>query len=79
MDDHADVDLARASVRAVADDVAGTLVGHDWLVERLLIAYLTGGHVLLEGPPGIASCLTARVCRGNMRASSAPLTCCRRT
>ena len=24
------------------------------LVERLLIAYLTGGHVLLEGPPGIA-------------------------
>ncbi|QXI64412.1 AAA family ATPase [Paracoccus marcusii] len=54
MDDHADVDLARASVRAVADDVAGTLVGHDWLVERLLIAYLTGGHVLLEGPPGIA-------------------------
>lgn len=54
MDDHSDVDLARASVRAVAGDVAGTLVGHDWLVERLLIAYLTGGHVLLEGPPGIA-------------------------
>ena len=54
MDDHSDVDLARASVRAVAGDVAETLVGHDWLVERLLIAYLTGGHVLLEGPPGIA-------------------------
>ena len=45
---------ARDSVRALADEVSATLIGHDWLVERLLIAFLVGGHVLLEGPPGIA-------------------------
>lgn len=45
---------ARDSVQALADEVSATLIGHDWLVERLLIAFLVGGHVLLEGPPGIA-------------------------
>ena len=30
------------------------LVGHDVLIERLLIAILAGGHVLIEGPPGLA-------------------------
>jgi len=47
-------DGAQAGIRALADDIAATLIGHDWLVERLLIALLVGGHVLLEGPPGIA-------------------------
>ncbi|QBX34915.1 MoxR family ATPase [Paracoccus liaowanqingii] len=54
MDALGESDVARDMVRALAQDVARTLVGHDWLVERLLIACLTGGHVLLEGPPGIA-------------------------
>ncbi|WP_265502180.1 AAA family ATPase [Paracoccus beibuensis] len=44
----------RLAVRTLADEVGRTLIGHDWLVERLLIAFLVGGHVLLEGPPGIA-------------------------
>lgn len=30
------------------------LVGHARLIERLLIGLLAGGHVLIEGPPGIA-------------------------
>jgi len=30
------------------------LVGHDALIQRLIIALLTGGHCLIEGPPGIA-------------------------
>ena len=34
--------------------LASGLVGHDTLIERLLIALLTGGHLLVEGPPGIA-------------------------
>lgn len=46
-----------ASATAVAglvDSVAAGLVGHKRLAERLVIALLAGGHVLLEGPPGIA-------------------------
>lgn len=34
--------------------VATGLIGHERMVERLVIALLAGGHVLLEGPPGIA-------------------------
>lgn len=46
--------LPREAVGALLKDVSATLVGNDWLVERLLIAFLVGGHVLLEGPPGVA-------------------------
>ena len=31
-----------------------TLAGHNTLIERLLIAVITGGHVLIEGSPGLA-------------------------
>mgnify|MGYP000894241614 FL=1 len=54
MDDQAAVDPLRAQMLGLAREVGGTLIGHGDLVERLLIAHLTGGHVLLEGPPGIA-------------------------
>jgi MoxR-like ATPase len=47
-------DGPRETVGALLQDVSAALVGHDWLVERLLIAFLAGGHVLLEGPPGVA-------------------------
>ncbi|WP_417211212.1 AAA family ATPase [Antarctobacter sp.] len=30
------------------------LIGHEGLIERLLISLLTGGHLLVEGPPGLA-------------------------
>lgn len=41
----------------VADEVAKTVVGQEIVVERVLIALLTGGHLLLEGVPGIAKTL----------------------
>ncbi len=49
--------LDRISDRPVArlvQDVAAGLIGHQRMAERLVIALLAGGHVLLEGPPGIA-------------------------
>jgi MoxR-like ATPase len=36
------------------------VVGQDAMLERLLIALLTGGHVLIEGVPGLAKTLTVR-------------------
>ena len=36
------------------------LVGLDSLVERLLIALLCGGHILIEGPPGVAKTRTIK-------------------
>jgi MoxR-like ATPase len=41
----------------VRGEVARTVVGQDAVVERVLIALLTGGHLLLEGVPGIAKTL----------------------
>jgi MoxR-like ATPase len=36
------------------------IVGQEVMLERLLIGLLTGGHVLLEGVPGLAKTLTVR-------------------
>ncbi len=44
-------------VQAVRDRVAEVVVGQDSVVERMLIALLTGGHLLLVGVPGIAKTL----------------------
>lgn len=43
--------------RAVVEQVSQTVVGQREVVERVLIALLTGGHLLLEGVPGIAKTL----------------------
>lgn len=52
-------DAARQSefARIVRQHVAETVVGQAVVVERVLIALLTGGHLLLEGVPGIAKTL----------------------
>ena len=47
-------------VNDVTQQVARRVVGQDYMVERLLISLLTGGHVLLEGVPGLAKTLTVR-------------------
>ncbi|WP_018633480.1 AAA family ATPase [Neomegalonema perideroedes] len=36
------------------------LIGHEHLVERLMIALLAGGHALIEGPPGLAKTRAVR-------------------
>ena len=48
-------DLAR--VRAT---IAGTFLGHDDVVDGLLCALLAGGHVLLEGVPGLGKTTLAK-------------------
>ena len=49
-----------ALTQSVTRQVARRVVGQDYMVERLLISLLTGGHVLLEGVPGLAKTLTVR-------------------
>ena len=47
-------------VQNILEQVGRRLVGQDYMVERLLIGLLTGGHVLLEGVPGLAKTLTVK-------------------
>jgi MoxR-like ATPase len=42
---------------AVRQRVAEVVVGQDEVVERILIALLTGGHLMLQGVPGLAKTL----------------------
>ena len=49
-----------ALVQNILEQVARRVVGQEYMVERLLIGLLTGGHVLLEGVPGLAKTLTVR-------------------
>jgi MoxR-like ATPase len=49
-----------ALVENVMQQVGRRVVGQEYMVERLLIGLLTGGHVLLEGVPGLAKTLTVR-------------------
>lgn len=45
-------------VQPLMDEVGKVVVGQQYMVERLLIGLIAGGHVLLEGVPGLAKTLT---------------------
>ena len=47
-------DGLRGRILALRDGLSHGLIGADRLVERLLIGLLTGGHLLIEGAPGLA-------------------------
>ena len=49
-----------APVEQVLFEVRRMIVGQDRLLERLAVALLAGGHVLLEGVPGLAKTATVR-------------------
>lgn len=46
--------------RAIVQEIKRVIVGQDILIERLLIALLSQGHVLIEGLPGLAKTLTVK-------------------
>jgi len=47
-------------IEAVRVEAAKAVVGQDELIGQFLIALLVGGHVLLEGVPGVAKTLSSR-------------------
>ena len=53
----------------ILKEVARRVVGQEAMVERLLVGLLTGGHILLEGVPGLAKTLAVRSLAETIRAS----------
>ena len=47
-------------VRLLKGEIAKNIVGQEMLVDRLLVGLLTGGHILLEGLPGLAKTLAVK-------------------
>jgi MoxR-like ATPase len=55
------LDRTRRVVAGIAEAFSAKVVGQENLRETLLIGLLTGGHILLEGVPGLAKTTAARV------------------
>ncbi len=65
------VDRDATETRQVFTEIKRVIVGQDHLIERLLVALLARGHILLEGVPGLAKTLAiktvAQVAGGTFR------------
>src|SRR3712207_4205841 len=53
-------EAARDALEDALFEVKRVIVGQDAMLERVLVALLAGGHVLLEGVPGLAKTLTVK-------------------
>lgn len=56
-----DLDELSKSINSVRCELKKVIVGQDNMIEHLLVAMLTGGHVLLEGVPGIAKTIAVKL------------------
>ncbi len=55
-----DVVEFRQTVRAILNELSRVIVGQQELLELVIIALLSGGHILLEGVPGLGKTLLVR-------------------
>lgn len=56
-----DLGSFQSSVQTLKDELGKVIVGQEQMVELLLAAMLADGHVLIEGVPGVAKTLTAKL------------------
>jgi MoxR-like ATPase len=55
-----EITAAHETVKRLREEIARVVVGQSALVDRLIIAVLIRGHILLEGLPGLAKTLVAK-------------------
>jgi len=49
------------SINAIKQELGSVIVGQSKMIDQLLVAILSNGHVLLEGVPGVAKTITAKL------------------
>ena len=54
-----DFERTTSFIQAVRERIGTVVVGQEVVVERLLTSLFTGGHILLQGVPGVAKTLLA--------------------
>lgn len=62
-------------IAALATWVGDGLVGHGALVERLMVGLLAGGHLLVEGPPGLAKTRAVKRLANGLHGSFSRIQC----
>jgi MoxR-like ATPase len=57
------LDLGRLqeSILAIKAELGSVIVGQEKMIDQLLVSFLSNGHVLLEGVPGVAKTITAKL------------------
>ena len=60
---HSRLDLSKLqdSIVAIKAEISSVIVGQHKMIDQLLVAILSNGHVLLEGVPGVAKTITAKL------------------
>ena len=48
-------------VQKIKDEIGKVIVGQHKMIDQLLVAILSNGHVLIEGVPGVAKTITAKI------------------
>ena len=59
----------RAGLGPLYAEIEKVIVGQRAMIDRILIGLLTGGHILLEGVPGLAKTLAVRTVAQGLRLS----------
>lgn len=55
------LEALREKVQAIREEIGKVIVGQNAMIDLLIVALLADGHVLIEGVPGVAKTLTAKV------------------
>jgi len=65
--DYAEIEKLTEKVKAqngfvedIKTEISKVIIGQEDLIDRVLITFISGGHILLEGLPGLAKTLTVR-------------------
>lgn len=73
--DASELERARSVLGTIADSYGHTVVGQDGLRSSLMIALMTGGHILLESVPGLAKTTAAKALADAVSASFKRIQC----
>jgi MoxR-like ATPase len=56
-----DLTELQESIAAMKAELNKVIVGQEKMIDQLLVAFLSNGHILLEGVPGVAKTITAKL------------------
>lgn len=57
--EEASLNVDKNIIKSVKEEIGKVIVGQEYMIDRIIIGLLTGGHILVEGVPGLAKSLTA--------------------
>ncbi len=60
-----DLDAIQQKIDLVKKEIGRVVIGQKQLIDLMIVALLSDGHVLIEGVPGIAKTLTSKLMAKN--------------